>query len=69
MSWDAAEGFYVWRFSPPASMWTYVGSAGVVVVTLGCCMFPLSPPWVKVRSPFARRAPSSRRPSLVPLLG
>lgn len=50
VSWDCAEGYYVWRFQLPSSLWNYVGSAGVVVVTIGCCLFPLSPHWVKARA-------------------
>mmetsp|Transcript_22466 Transcript_22466/g.31238 ORF Transcript_22466/g.31238 Transcript_22466/m.31238 type:complete len:363 (+) Transcript_22466:177-1265(+) len=44
----SVEGFYVWRFSLPASPWTYLGSALLVVVTIACCLFPLAPHWVKL---------------------
>eukprot|EP00959_Pyramimonas_sp_CCMP1952_P251119 5248680-Pyramimonas_sp.AAC.1 len=42
------NGFFVWRFQLPTSMWMYAGSAGVVIVTIACCLFPLAPHWVKV---------------------
>uniref|UniRef100_A0A7S0R9Q2 Translocation protein SEC62 n=1 Tax=Pyramimonas obovata TaxID=1411642 RepID=A0A7S0R9Q2_9CHLO len=42
------NGFYIWRFQLPTSMWMYAGSAGVVVLTISCCLFPLAPHWLKL---------------------
>lgn len=42
------DGFYVWHFQLPSSAWNLVGSAGLVVVTIGCCLFPLAPHWCKL---------------------
>mmetsp|Transcript_2832 Transcript_2832/g.8649 ORF Transcript_2832/g.8649 Transcript_2832/m.8649 type:complete len:353 (+) Transcript_2832:61-1119(+) len=44
--WDA-KSFYIWTTKRPLSMWTYIGSALLVIFVAAVCMFPLAPLKVK----------------------
>lgn len=44
----ADDGFYIWLYERPTSIWTYVWTALIPLVVLGACLFPLAPNWAKI---------------------
>ncbi|KAK3286715.1 hypothetical protein CYMTET_5743, partial [Cymbomonas tetramitiformis] len=43
------DAFYGWIFEAPGSKWVEgIGSILLVIFTIGCCLFPLSPHWLKL---------------------
>jgi translocation protein SEC62 len=40
--------FYAWAYDRPTSPWSHVLSALLVVLTVGCCLFPLAPHRVRI---------------------
>lgn len=42
------DGFYAWRYERPASAWSYVYSALLVIAVLACCLFQVAPSRVKL---------------------
>ena len=37
------DGFYAWTYDRPASPYLLLYSALIVLVVVGCCLFPLAP--------------------------
>lgn len=42
------EAFYAWQYNRPTSPWLYVGGVLLVLATLGACLFPLAPHWLRL---------------------
>lgn len=42
------DGFYVWRYERPQSVWSYVYSALLVLAVLACCLLQIAPQRVKL---------------------
>lgn len=46
-NWDEGS-FYCWTFDRPTSPWLWLGSALLVVIVFGLCLFPLAPYSIKI---------------------
>ena len=43
-----AAAFYIWTYEPPRTLWSSLGSVGLVVIVMAACLFPMAPYKIKL---------------------